>query len=377
MKSKTFLTIFASLYLAAVLTLLTTDNWQLLAQESERAKVRIKDLAQVRGVRDNQLVGYGLVVGLDKTGDSNRSLTTVQSVINMLSKFGITVPQSQVSVNNIASVMVTATLPAFTRSGSRIDVTVSAVGDAKNLQGGILIQSPLFAPASEEPYAMAAGAVSIGGIVTSGGGRGAQRNHATVGRIPGGAIVEREVAMNFIENGSIHLVLHQPDFTTAFRISQAINQTLKDVPFAQAIDAGSVRVQIPDPDFTGREIEFISLIGTLTVEPDAPARVVVNERTGTVVIGEGVKVSAVAVSHGSLSVSISTPDGAPSTSTGGRTPSGRTAASEGPKVMLMDGANIGDLVKALNAIGATPRDIIAILQAVEKAGALHGKLEIM
>ena len=362
MKRHIFLTILTILYFSVLTTL--------FAQEGGGTKVRIKDLAQIQGVRDNQLVGYGLVVGLQKTGDSNRSLTTVQSVINMLSKFGIAVPKAQISVNNIASVMVTATLPAFSRAGSRIDVTISAVGDAKSLQGGTLIQTPLFAPASEEPYAVAAGPLSIGGfIVRGGGGRGTQKNHATVGRIPGGGIVEKEVGTNFLDNGSVHLVLDNPDFTTAFRISQAINQAFDDVPFAQAMDAGSVRIQIPDPDFTGREIEFISLIGSLTAEPDAPARVVVNERTGTVVIGEGVKISAVAVSHGSLSVSISTADSSTTSRSGAR--------DGGQRVMLMDGANIGDVVKALNAIGASPRDIIAILQAVEQSGALHGKLEIM
>lgn len=344
--------------------------------------VRIKDITRIQGVRDNQLVGFGLVIGLDGTGDSQSTTFTVQAIINLLSRFGITVPAGRVRINNVAAVMVTANLPPFAKPGDRIDVLVSSIGDAKSLQGGTLLQTPLQG-ADNQVYAVAQGAVSIGGFNFEQGGTSAQKNHATVGRIPDGALVEQVVPMNFVAGDSVILSLAQNDFTTAQRIADAINAKFPNA--AEPVDAGTVSVKIPDTH-KSRVVQFLSEMGSLTVEPDVPARIVINERTGTVVLGSQVRIAPVAVAHGNLSVEVKTtfdvvqpPPLAPKGAETVVVPQTQIKVKEPPARLLElgGGATIGDLVKGLNALGVTPRDMIAILQAIKNAGALQASLEIM
>lgn len=342
---------------------------------------RIKDISRVVGMRDNQLVGYGLVVGLNGSGDSQQTQFTVQSVVNMLFKFGVTVPASKVRTNNVAAVMVTATLPAFMKSGDKIDAVVSSIGDAKSLQGGTLLQTPLQG-ADSEVYAVAQGPVSIGGFVVGTGGNEVQKNHVTVGRVPNGAVVEKEVPVTMSEGNTITLSLSSVDFTTARRVAEAIATKLGSGA-ATAVDAATVRVSIPAEE-QDRLPDLIAEIGQLTVTPDQAARVVINERTGTVIIGGEVRISPVAVAHGSLSVEVKTElqVSQPSPLAGGETvvvAQTRTEVKE-EEARLMElksGDTIGDLVTGLNALGVTPRDMIAILQAVKDAGALQAELQIM
>jgi len=342
---------------------------------------RIKDLVTVEGVRANQLVGYGLVVGLKGTGDGDQTKFTVQSVVNMLERFGIRVPRAQVKLKNVAAVMVTAELPPFVKPGQRIDVLVSSIGDAKSLQGGTLLLTPLRGP-DGKVYALAQGPVSIGGFGAAGAGAAVQVNHPTVGRVPNGAVVERAVPVNL--NGRDHLLLsfRVTDFTTVSRAVSAINAALHG-PYASALDGRTLRLTVP-PAFRGRVVELLARVGELEVEPDMPARVVIDERTGTVVMGENVRISRVAVAHGNLSVEIrETPQVVqPQPFAGGQTavvPRTQIRAREQKArvVVLEEGASIGELVRALNAVGATPRDLIAVLQAIKAAGALQAELVII
>lgn len=346
-----------------------------------RPQVRLKDIARIDGVRNNQLIGLGLVVGLDGTGDGRGSVANVQMAANMLQKFGISVSADTLRVKNVAAVMVTATLPPFVRQGDQIDVTLSSLGDAKSLQGGMLLQTPLQA-ANGRIYAVAQGPVSIGGFNAQGGGASVQKNHATVGRIPGGAIVEDEVPTSIGKNGSLTLVLSRPDFTTASRVASVINKVFV-AGTAKTVDAAAVQVQVPTA-FADNWIEFIATLEELPVTPDAVAKVIVNERTGTVVMGQDVRIAQVAVAHGNLQVKI-TPTVAvsqPQPLSGGKTVVDRSAKVEVSEqrarlMVVPGGASVADLVAGLNAIGATPRDLIAILQAIKAAGALYGELEIM
>jgi flagellar P-ring protein precursor FlgI len=340
---------------------------------------RIKDIARVGGVRSNQLIGYGLVVGLDGSGDSNGPLFTGQSVAAMMERFGVTVPAGAIKIKNVAAVIVTADLPAFVRNGSALDVQVSSLGDAKSLQGGTLLQTPLRA-GNGGVYAVAQGAVSVGGFTAGGGGSSQSKNHVTAGRVPGGALVEQEVPTTLAADGALLITLHQADFTTAARVAQAINRSPLGL-VARAADAGTVEVALPggaDPVLTVAGIE------TLPVTTDVAARVVVNERTGTVVIGGNVTVSACAIAHGSLSVSIrarpevSQPN---PLSKRGKTvvvPNTRVdAREEGGRVQTVPAAaTVDQVVRALNALGVTPRDLIAILQALKGSGSLKADLEI-
>lgn len=341
--------------------------------------VRLKDIARIEGVRSNQLVGVGLVVGLAGTGDGRGA--GIQMVSNMLQKFGISVPVSDLRMRNVAAVSVTAELPPFARPGDTIDVTVSSIGDAKSLQGGFLLQTPLVA-ADGNVYAAAQGPISIGGFNVGGGGSSVQRNHATVGRIPGGAIVEGSVVSDLVRDGKITLLLHQSDFTTSSRVAAVINQVFTP-DTARAVDGSAVEVKVP-ASYSERVVEFVAMLAELPVVPDTGAKVVINERTGTVVIGHRVRISTVAVAHGGLTVRIQ------STETVSQPPSfseGETVVTRevdvdveeqaGSLAVLPSGASVDDLVKALNAVGATPRDIIAILQAIKEAGALYGELEII
>ncbi len=343
---------------------------------------RIKDLAEVQGVRPNALMGYGLVVGLQGTGDTAASLFANRSLAGLLAKLGIVVDPLVVKVSNVAAVMVTADLPPFARIGEPIDVTTSSIGDAKNLQGGMLLATPLLG-VDGEVYALAQGALSIGGFgASSAQGDQVQRNHLTVARIPGGALVERELGLRFGGRDSIRLILREKDFTTAARLAQVVNGALGDGT-AWAADAGSIEVRIP-ADAKMNPVPFLARIEELDVQPDRVAAVVLNERTGTVVIGADVRISAVAISHGNLSIRISTRTAvsqpAPFAEVGSTVVFDNeeiVIQEQGSALAMVQGVTISELVRALNAIGASPRDLIAILQSIKAAGALQAELRII
>lgn len=349
----------------------------LLAQPVEAA--RLKDVVDIEGVRDNPLTGFGLVVGLNGTGDSAAAFTN-QSLKMMLERMGISADQG-VTVKNVASVMVTATLPPFARQGSRLDVTLSSLGDAKNLQGGTLVLTPLKG-ADGRVYAVAQGALLTGGFAAGGAGASQQKNHPTVGRIAGGAIVEKELEFELNKEQQLQLALRNPDFTTATRIVQSINDVFGK-PLASARDSGTISLIIP-PDYKGKVVSFMSRLESVQVDPDQRARIVVNERTGTIVMGDNVRVSTVALAHGGLSIKIkedpqvSQPN-AFSQGTTVTTPNTTVNAKEvDAKVLeLPEGVTLGDLVRNLNSVGVTPRDLISILQAIKSAGALQADLEIL
>lgn len=348
--------------------------------EAVQASTRIKDIAKVQGVRSNQLTGYGLVVGLAGTGDSNKITYTIQSIVNSLKSFGITVPTAQLQTKNVAAVMVTATLPPFVKPGDTIDVTVSSYGDSKSLQGGTLLQTPLKA-ANGAVYAVGQGPMSVGGFVAGGGGSSQQKNFPTAGMIPGGAIVEREVPAKLDENGNIALALSHPDFTTASRISEVIGQQFGNIAYAR--DGGTVVVQVPG-QYRGNLVGFIAAIEELPVTPDNIAKVVINERTGTVVMGGNVTIDTVAVAQGGLTVKIgkTTEVSQPAPFSGGSTVVTQNKTVDAKEqssnlIVLPASANVSDVVNALNAVGATPRDIISILQAIKASGALHAELQLI
>ena len=359
------------------LIVLLLAAWTVPAQ----AQSRIKDLAHLQGVRDNQLVGYGLVVGLNKTGDRRQTIFSTQSLINMLQRMGVTIPGNDIRVENIAAVMVTATLSPFVRAGSRIDCVVSSIGDARSLQGGILIQTPLMA-ANGEVYAVAQGPVAIGGFSAGNASTGVQVNHPTAGRISNGAIVEREVVGRVLSGDHLEFVLNESDFTTAAHTASAINQKLGP-DSAQTQDGRTVLVRVPN-DYKTRTIELIAEIEALPIEIDRAAKVVLNEKTGTVVIGPEVRISAVAITQGSLTIQIGTDFNVSQPNPFGNgqtvvTPQQTLAVEEKQKglVALPVGANVEDLVRALNGLGVTPKEIVAIFQALKVAGALHAELEII
>lgn len=371
---------YACRWVAAILFILATSF--LLMQHAHA--VRIKDIADIKGVRENQLVGYGLVVGLEGTGDSDDSLFTIQSLASLLEKMGVTVQTTDIEdVENVAAVMVTGNLPPFASMGSRIDVLVSSIGDAENLQGGTLLFTPLKA-ADGSVYAVAQGPVSTGGFAVSGNsGDQVQKNFPTVGRLVGGALVEKEIRSNFNQKDSLTLALHQPDFTTATRVAQAINRAFYS-QLAQTQDAGSIRVMVPE-NYLGNTVQFVTMIESLGVTPDMVSKVVVNERTGTVVMGENVRISTIAIAHGNLSIQIDESQNVSQPlpfSRGGQTvvtPESEIIVQEGknPLFLVESGISIGEVVKALNALGVTPRDLIAIFQALKVAGALQAELEII
>lgn len=348
--------------------------------DAASATTRIKDIAKVQGVRDNQLIGYGLVVGLNGSGDSNKTLQTLQSVANMLQGFGVTINQANLKTKNVAAVMVTATLPPFAREGDTLDVTISSMGDAKDIQGGTLLQTPLQA-GNGEVYAVAQGPVSIGGFAAGRGGAGAQKNHPTVGTTPNGAIVERTVEDAIGSGGMISLSLGRGDFTTAARVADAINAQYGRI--ATAANAGRVDVQVPGY-YQSNIVSFIASLEDIYITPDTPAKIVVNERTGTIVMGGNVAVDEVAITQGGLSIAISKDY---NVNQPGPFSMGRTVVSSSDQVnaeeqkansvILPATANISDVIGALNSIGATARDIISILQAMKAAGALHADLEII
>jgi flagellar P-ring protein precursor FlgI len=344
---------------------------------------RIKDIAAFRGVRSNQLVGYGLVVGLAGTGDGDDAVFTLQSMSSMLEKMGVTVSPDDIKVKNVAAVMVTAELPPFARSGSRMDALVSSIGNAKTLGGGTLLMTPLKG-ADGQVYAVAQGPVATGGfMVSSGSGDKVAKNFPTVGRAVQGVSVEREIPFDLNLKDSLTLALNKPDFTTATRVAQAINAGLRE-NVARTQDSGTVQVVVP-PAYSGNIAALIATVEGLSVTPDNVSRVVINERTGTVIMGENVRISTVAIAHGNLSVEIKqsfdVSQPMPFSNRGQTvvTPDTQTTVKEGraPLQVLEAGVSIGEVVRALNALGVTPRDLISILQALKAAGALQADLEII
>ncbi len=345
-------------------------------------KVRFKDIAQIQGVRSNHLYGYGLVIGLNDTGDSSSSDFTVQSVVSMLERMGITVPKNKITPANVAAVIVTAELPPFMPPGSRIDITVSSIGDCDSLYGGTLLVTPMQA-VDGNIYAVAQGPVSLGGFSFGSGGASAVKNVPTSGVISNGALVERQVPSTVMRNKTIEISLREPDFTSAKRMTEAVNAVFTDA--ATAKDAATVSVVVP-PEYIleDRIVEFISQLENLELRPDVAAKIVVNERTGTIVAGDSVRISTVAVSHGNLNVVIKS---TPVISQPNPLASGSTVVASdddlkveeenNPMVVVEDGVTIGEVAKALNALGATPRDLIAIFQAMKKAGAIHAELILM
>jgi len=344
---------------------------------------RIKDLASIQGVRNNQLVGYGLVVGLDGTGDqTTQTPFTVQSVTSMLQGLGVNLPPgTNLQLKNVAAVMLTATLPPFAKNGQELDVTVSSMGNAKSLRGGTLLLSPLKG-ADGQVYAMAQGNVLVGGVGASSGGSSVQVNHLSVGRVPAGATVERVVVTDVGQGEFVHLELRDTDFTTATRMVDVVNRNF-GANTAIALDGRMVRVNAPLD--ANQRIAFISRLENLSVNPGEDiARIILNERTGSIVMNKEVRLDTVAVAHGNLSVVITSQ---PLVSQPNALSQGQTVTSDqaqidikekkGEVVMLKAGVTLGEVVKALNAVGASPQDLLSILQAMKTAGALKAELEII
>lgn len=348
------------------------------------ATSRIKDIVQIEGIRDNLLVGYGLVVGLNGTGDSiNNSPFTQQSIIGMLERLGVSVKDQNFKTGNVAAVMVTATLPPFSTQGSRIDVSISTLGDAKDLRGGTLVVTPLLG-ADGEVYAVSQGAVTTNAFQAGGQGSSVTQNIPTAGRIANGAIVEREIDFALNDMGKVRLSLRNPDFTTARRIAETINRSLK-TQGAVATDPNTVHLTIPK-GFKGRMFDLLADIEQLQVAPDSAAKIVVDEKSGTIVMGKDVRISEVAIAQGNLTIRITeTPQVSQPQpfSQGGTTQVvPRTNVDinkgEGNKVtVLPSGISIQELVASLNALGVTPRDVITILQSIKAAGALQADIEVI
>jgi flagellar P-ring protein precursor FlgI len=362
---------------AAVLSIV----WTLVQGPAYAADSRLKDVATLQGLSPAPLVGYGLVVGLSKTGDKRQTIFSTQTLANMLSRFGVEVPADELKVENIAAVLVTAEILPYQRTGARIDVLASSIGDARSLQGGTLLPTPLRGP-SGETIALAQGPLSIGGFGGGTGGSSVAVNHLTVGRIPGGAIVQTTRPGAVMPSGTLTFALREPDFVTASHVAQAINTHLGLV-VAHPLDPGSVGVTVPDR-FRDAVPEFMAELETLPIEIDAAARVVINERTGTVVVGGDVRLGAAAVAHGNLSVRISTKYqvSQPAPFSSGETtvvPNEKVELEEGRAklVALDEGVTLEAVTSALNALGASPRDIIAIMQALKAAGALRAEIVIL
>lgn len=310
---------------------------------------RLKDIANIRGVRENQLIGYGIVVGLKGTGDGKNEFMS-KSMVRMLDKLGMKLDSPEFTSKNVAAVIVTATMPAFGKAGNPIDVTVSAIGEASSLQGGTLLQTPLRA-ANEQVYAVSQGSIIIGGD--------GKDQHLTSGRVPNGATIERDMTADFATRKMYRLTLINPDFTTAARSVLTINKELGG-HYASAKDAGTIDIITPFA-YENRGVELLATIESIDINPDQKARVVVNEKTGTIVIGDKVKISKVAISHGALAVKVG---------------EGKKGSEE--KVAILEsGVSVGDLVQALNKLGVSPKDLITILQSIKSAGALHGELEVL
>jgi flagellar P-ring protein precursor FlgI len=350
---------------------------------------RLKEIVSLEGVRDNQLIGYGLVVGLNRTGDKQQTVFSFQTLTNMLRRMGIVVDPTTIQVRNMAAVMVTATLPPFAQPGTHIDVTAAAIGDATSLQGGLLVLTPLKAT-DGETYAVAQGSLLIGGFAAAGRGGNSQTvNHPTAGRVPGGAIVEK-ASPSVEPTSKIKLQLHEADFSTAARVADVLNKhftspdAAKDAdPIAHAESSAVVVVNIPGA-YASKTVEFVAELENLTVEPGRAERVVINEKSGTIVLGKEVRISPVAILHGTLTVEVRTTleVSQPTPLSQGQTavvPQTRvdTKEEKAKNVVLEKGATVEELVRALLAIGSTPRDIISILEGMRAAGALDAEIEVI
>jgi flagellar P-ring protein precursor FlgI len=368
------------------LTLVALAVFATLVAPPAQSASRLKDIVDFEGVRQNMLVGYGLVVGLNGTGDSlNNSPFTQQSLIGMLERLGVNTRDISATLRtkNLAAVMVTATLPAFSRQGSRIDVNIGALGDATNLLGGTLLVTPLLG-ADGEVYAVAQGPLAVSGFTASGNGQSVTKGSPTSGRIASGAIVERELGFEFASLRTINIALRNPDLTTARRISQAVNAFL-GAPAARALDPGTVMLTIPE-NRANDAVGLLTDIEQLTVNPDQIARVVIDERSGTIVMGENVRINTVAIAQGNLTIRITeTPQVSQPNpfSTGGTTatvPRTNIEIDESGQrrlAVLPSGVTLQELVNGLNALGIGPRDLIAILQAIKASGALQAEIEVL
>lgn len=366
--------IFTLATLALCLVLMTSTVF------ADASVTRIKDIAKVQGVRSNQLMGYGLVVGLPGTGDSDDTRQMIQSTVSLLRNFGITVNAADLDSDNVAAVMVTATLPPFVREGDTIDVTVSSMGDADSIQGGTLLQTPLRA-ANGDVYAVAQGSISTGGFVAGRGNNRAQRNFPTAGNIPNGAIVERTLEDELGKNGQISLSLANSDFTTAARITNSINSAYGNV--AHAANPGRIDINIPNY-YRTNIVQFVASIEELPVIPDNIAKVVVSERTGTIVMGGNVTVDECAITQGGLSIRINRTESLSQpnpfsygTSMIVKNVELNAREETSSSIVMPATTSVSDVIGALNAVGATPRDCISILQAMKAAGAIHAVLEII
>lgn len=342
--------------------------------------VRIKDIATFGGVRDNQLIGYGLVVGLQGTGDKKDSTFTMRSMVSMLEKMGVSVDPKLMKPKNVAAVMVTAKMPVSAKPGTRLDVTVSSLGDATSLLGGVLLQTPLKG-IDGNIYALAQGSLTLGGFNVQGGQAGAMKNISTVGVLPNGGTVERAVPFDFNSQSTLVLNMNAPDFSTTQQVATRLNNMLGG-SFARAVDISTIEMQIPD-DFKGNLVPLMASIENIEITPDMAAKVVVDEKTGTIVMGQNVRISRVAVAHGNLEVMVQ--EGfdvsQPGPFSGGSTvvtPNTQiNGAEEARRLNIMEGATLQELVDGLNAVGATPRDVISILRTIKAAGALHASLEVI
>jgi flagellar P-ring protein precursor FlgI len=352
------------------------------AQEPGIGATRLKDIASLQGLHATPLIGYGLVVGLNKTGDRKQTIFSAQSLANMLERFGLSVSAGQMKIENIAAVLVTTDMPPFAKMGTRVDVTASSIGDARSLQGGVLLPTALRGP-DGDVRASAQGALSLGGFGGGTGGNSVQVNHLTVGRVPGGGLVQLAMAPDPAPTDTIAFALKDPDFVNAGRIARAINAELGP-DAAHAVDSATVSVRVP-PIYRDAVPDLVARLEPLSVDTDAVARVVINERTGTVVVGGAVRIGPAAVAHGSLSVRISTHVEAsqptPFSAKGDTAlvANEKVDVSEGTAqlVSLEQGTTLETVVHALNALGATPRDIIAIMQALKAAGALRAELVVL
>jgi flagellar P-ring protein precursor FlgI len=346
------------------------------------AASRIKDIAEFEGVRDNQLNGLGLLVGLNGTGDRSQTFFSTQMIANMLERSGITINPERVRVKNIAAVMVRAKLPPFVRQGSRIDVDVASIGDAQSIQGGLLISTPLRG-ADGQVYAVADGQVVLGGFNAGGGNSRVQLNHPTSGSIPNGGLIERKVDVDYANKKQLNLVLHEYDFTTASRAAKAINESM-GTSVAGAIDGRTIAINVPE-GYENNIVDYMAKVENATMDVDNRAKVIVNEKTGTIVMGNDVRISEVSIIHGSLTLKVETifDVSQPNPfSKGGETvivPEQTITAEEekGRTATLREGASVKEVVDALNKIGAGPRDIIAILKAIKAHGALQAEIEII
>lgn len=367
------------LYRSTALVLATLLALTFLVPAPAQA-VRIKDIANFSGVRDNQLVGYGLVVGLGGTGDTKKSDFTVQSMVNMLENMGVGVDVNKLTPKNVAAIMATVKMPVSAKPGSKLDVTVSSLGDAKSLQGGILLITPMKG-IDGQVYGLAQGAMALGGFAAEGQAASAQKNTVTVARIPNGCTIERGVPFEFNRQEDLILHLNHNDFTTTQQMVNKINDTLGG-EFARAMDISTIELKVPG-NFTNNLVPFMASIENLEISPDSPAKIVVDEKTGTVVLGRNVRLSKVAVSHGNLQIVVQE---SPNVSQPGPFSQGETVVTpqtnigvkeENRRLVMIEGATLQEMIDGLNAIGATPRDLISILQTLKASGALFAELEVI